>query len=181
MNFFIVISISIGLAMDAFAVSMTNGATLKQLKLKRVLLIAFFFGFFQTFMTLLGWYAGASIKGYLIELDIWIAFALLVFVGAKMIYDSFKKDDNSKNNGSINIPTIMMLAVATSLDALAVGLSLSFMKVEIILPSIIIGLVTFIVSIAGVYIGKKIGDYLGNRVELFGGILLIIIGISVLL
>ncbi|HJO93031.1 MAG TPA: manganese efflux pump MntP family protein [Victivallales bacterium] len=181
MNFFIVISISIGLAMDAFAVSMTNGATLKQLKFKKVLLIGFFFGFFQTLMTLLGWYAGASIKGYLMELDIWIAFVLLVFVGLKMIYDSFKKDNNSDKNSSLNIPTIMILAVATSLDALAVGLSLSFMKVEIIFPSIIIGLVTFIVSIAGVYIGKKIGDYLGNRVELFGGILLIIIGISVLL
>jgi manganese efflux pump family protein len=179
MGFFVVISISIGLAMDAFAVSMTNGATLKQLRFKRVLLIAFFFGFFQTFMTLLGWYAGASIKGYLMSLDIWIAFILLVLVGVKMIYDSFKTEEHSDKK-SMGISTILLLAIATSLDALAVGLSLSFMKIEIIFPSIIIGLVTFILSMAGVYIGKKIGDYLGNKVELFGGILLVIIGILVL-
>jgi len=179
MSFLIIISISIGLAMDSFAVSMTNGAMLKQLKLKKILLIAFFFGFFQAIMTIFGWYAGTSIKGFILSLDIWIAFALLVFVGGKMVYDSFKKDDHSEKK-SLKLPTIIILAIATSLDALAVGLSLSFMKIEIIFPAIIIGLVTFVLSILGVYIGKKIGDYLGHRVELCGGILLIIIGILVL-
>ncbi len=167
--------------MDAFAVSITSGITIKCLQIKHAFRIAFFFGAFQAFMPVIGWLAGIGLKQYVEAFDHWIAFGLLVFIGAKMIYEAIWIKEIEKKCDPLNLVVLLGLAVATSIDALAVGITFAFLKVSIITPAIIIGCITFVISFAGVNIGNKAGDKFGSTMEVIGGFILIGIGIKILL
>jgi putative Mn2+ efflux pump MntP len=172
--------IAVGLAMDAFAVSIVSGSAYKQLKIKHVFQIAFFFGGFQALMPLIGSLAGISVKEYVADYDHWMAFALLSAVGAKMIYESFKITPAEENFNPENILVLLVLSVATSIDALVVGITLSFLQVSIAIAVVIIGLVTFILSYLGVLIGKRFGHFFENKIEALGGLVLIGLGAKIL-
>ena len=165
--------------MDALAVSVINGFIIKKLKIRQAFRIAFSFGFFQALMPVIGWAAGLSFRKYIQHIDHWVAFLLLCFVGGKMIYESLNCSEAKRD--CLQFPALFMLSIATSIDALAVGLSFSFLQVEIIIPAIIIGAVTFIICLIGVYIGDKIGRFVGNKLKLIGGLILIIIGIKIII
>jgi manganese efflux pump family protein len=183
MSFTVIILLAIGLAMDAFAVSVTNGITIKNIRLKHALIISLFFGFFQAVMPVFGWLLGKGFNDIISTFDYWVVFFILLFIGLKMIYDSLKKSKNDlkAEQQSLNIYTIFMLAIATSIDAFAVGVGFSLIEMGIIFPSIIIGVITFILSFIGVYIGKKLGRLFGRKMEILGGLILIIIAFNVLL
>lgn len=172
--------IAVGLSMDAFAVSIAGGLTMEKLRLKSILRIALFFGGFQAIMPLIGFSAGLSVREYITHFDHWIAFLLLLFVGTKMIHESFSAPGEEKKIDTENTATLLVLAIATSIDALAVGLSLSFLRVDIVFAAALIGITTFIICFAGVIIGKQTGHLLGNKIEILGGIILIGIGIKIL-
>jgi putative Mn2+ efflux pump MntP len=180
MGLITIIVIAFGLAMDAFAVSIVSGAAYRKLKLKHALRMALFFGAFQAFMPLIGSLAGLTIRDHIAEYDHWVAFGLLAAVGGKMIYESFKIAPKKKFNPD-DIFVLLLLSIATSIDALAVGITLSFLKVSIAMAVIIIGLVTFVLSFLGVYIGKKAGHFFESRIEAIGGIVLIALGIKILI
>lgn len=186
---------SIGLAMDAVAVSIAKGMTLKKDLLKNAVKIGIFFGVFQGGMPLLGWFAGRYFESYIKAFDHWVAFILLGAIGGKMIYESIKGEKEESTNivkEEVSVDTIVVeeeltnksliiLAIATSIDALAVGVSLAFLNVNIIPAVIIIGLTTFALCVVAVLIGKKLGLVLQKYAEIFGGIILIIIGINILI
>lgn len=176
-----IIFISVGLAMDAFAVSITNGITIQCLKLRYAIRIAVFFGGFQALMPLIGWLAGLGLKQYVESFDHWIAFALLLFIGAKMIYEAIWIDEVEKKCDPLNLVVLLGLAIATSIDAMAVGITFAFLHVAILLPAIIIGVITFALSLAGVFIGNCLGDRIGSKMEVVGGIILIGMGLKILL
>lgn len=181
MDIISIIFIAFGLAMDAFAVSITSGLTIKSLKINNALKIATFFGLFQAIMPLIGWLAGLSFRDFISGVDHWIAFGLLSIIGCKMIYESSKMELNEKKIDPLNIYVLFILSIATSIDALAVGLSLSFLNVSIALPAIIIGIVTFLLSVFGVYFGNRFGHYFERKIEIIGGLILIGIGIKILI
>ena len=181
MNFLTIFVVAVGLAMDAFAVSIASGAAYKQLQVRHTLRIALFFGGFQAFMPLIGALAGLSVKDYIADYDHWIAFVILAAVGGKMIYESFKITEAEKNNSPSNILVLLALSVATSIDALAIGITLSLGAASIITAVIVIGLVTFVLSYIGVMIGKKFGHIFENKIEAIGGLVLIILGVKILL
>ena len=179
MNFITIIGIGVGLSMDALAVSVINGFVIKKLKIKHAFKIAFSFGFFQALMPVVGWAAGLSFRKYIQNIDHWVAFSLLCIIGGKMIYESVICREEKKD--CLQFSALLTLSIATSIDALAVGLSFSFLQVEIIVPAIIIGVVTFIICLIGIYVGDKIGRFIGNKLELIGGLILIIIGIKIVI
>jgi len=181
MELFTIVIIAVGLAMDAFAVSIVSGSAYKQLKLRHTLRIAVFFGGFQAFMPLVGSLAGLSIKEYTAGFDHWIAFGLLSTVGIKMIYESFKIGSAEKNLDPSNIFILLALSVATSIDALAVGFTLSLITSSIITAVIIIGSVTFVLSYLGVSIGRKVGHFFENKIEALGAAVLIGLGVKILI
>lgn len=179
--------LAIGLAMDCFAVSIASGIIMKSIRLRPMLSMAFAFGFFQALMPLLGW-IGASFFSHLIEdWDHWIAFAILVFLGGRMVCESFKDEECRHEFDPTNLNVLLTLAVATSIDALAVGISFAFVgtySISTILPPIgIIGLVSFVLSLAGPMFGICFGHGLARklRAELWGGIILIAIGTKILI
>lgn len=180
MQLLTIIIIAVGLAMDAFAVSVVSGSVYKQLKIKHAFRMAAFFGGFQAIMPLIGSLAGMSIKEYIAGFDHWMAFALLSAVGVKMIYESFKITRTEENFNPENILVLLTLSVATSIDALVVGITLSILRVSIITAVIIIGLVTFVLSYLGVFIGKKFGHFFENKIEAIGGLVLIGLGVKIL-
>lgn len=181
MDIITILFIAFGLSMDAFAVSVTSGITTKNLKLSNILRIALFFGSFQAIMPLLGWLAGLSLRSFICGVDHWIAFGLLTFVGCKMIYESAKIKMIGKGNNPLDIYVLLILSVATSIDALAVGLSLSFLNIAILTPIIIIGIVTFVLSFIGTFIGKRLGSFFEHKIEIAGGVILIGIGLKILI
>jgi putative Mn2+ efflux pump MntP len=181
MDLLTVLFIAVGLAMDAFAVSVTNGAIVRRLGVKQALTMALSFGFFQGAMPIVGWLAGTGFKDIIANVDHWIAFGLLLLVGGKMIYESFLFETPVEEQPSLSAQTLLLLSIATSVDALAVGLSFSLIGVEIILPAVMIGCVTFVLSVVGVWIGKKIGHFFEKKIEAAGGIILIIIGFKILI
>lgn len=172
--------IGFGLSMDCFAVSIASGLTLKELHIRHSIKIAFFFGFFQALMPIIGWLAGLGFKDLIAGIDHWIAFGLLVFVGGKMIYESRQMGREKRRNNILNFYTLFMLSIATSIDALAVGLSLSLLGVAIIAPSLIFGVITFIVSLTGISLGGKVGHFFERYMEFAGGVILISIGLKIL-
>jgi len=176
-----IVVIAVGLAMDAFAVSVVSGSACKQLHVKHALRMAAFFGGFQAFMPLIGSLAGLSLKEYITSYDHWIAFCLLSAVGAKMIYESFKIKSVEENLDPSNIFVLLALSIATSIDALAIGITLSFITSSIGVAVTIIGLVTFVLSYLGVVIGKRFGHFFENKIEIFGGLILIAIGAKILI
>jgi putative Mn2+ efflux pump MntP len=172
--------VALGLAMDSFSVSIANGLATRTFQISKALTIALFFGFFQGVMPIFGWLAGESIADLICAFDHWLAFGLLTAIGVKMIYESI---NNKPNNflKSYNLKILLVLSVATSIDALAVGLSFSFLNVSILFPAIVIGLIAFSLSFLGVYLGKSFGEILSNRIEILGGLILIAIGLKILL
>jgi putative Mn2+ efflux pump MntP len=180
MNIWLVFLLACGLAFDAFTVAVTCGTSAKSLLFGSALKVALFFGFFQAIMPVLGWFVGNSLKELLTAFDHWIAFALLFLVGVRMISESFKKREKRKVD-LLHPFILLILALATSIDALAVGLSLSFIGVRIIIPIVIIGTVTFVLSLFGFLIGVKIGSFFGRKLESLGGIILIGIGIYIVI
>jgi len=180
MDILSIILIAFGLAMDAFAVSITSGITIKQLKINNALKIAFFFGAFQAIMPLVGWLAGLSLREFIANIDHWIAFVLLSFIGCKMIYEAVTLQSEERETNPLNVYVLLMLSVATSIDALAVGVSFAFLNSAIITPILVIGTITFILSYLGVFIGDRIGHFFENKIEIVGGLILIGIGVKIL-
>ncbi|MDD1774033.1 MAG: manganese efflux pump MntP family protein [Methanobacterium sp.] len=178
MDFISIIFLAIALAMDAFSVSITMGLNLK-FNIKHALIIALFFGGFQAFMPVLGWLSGIQLQYLISTFAPWIAFILLVLIGVKMIYEALSADEDVCNVFSFR--ELLILSIATSIDAFAVGVTFAFLNTSILIPIIIIGLVTFAFSFIGVYIGKNIGHLFENKIEIIGGLILIIIGFKILL
>ncbi len=183
MSLLTIILIAVGLAMDAFAVSISNGFTMKRFHIQQALRISLFFGMFQAIMPLVGWFAGLSVREYIACVDHWIAFGLLCFIGSKMIYEAMVMDSgrNENDRDARNLYILLMLSVATSIDALAVGLSLTFLRISIITPVVIIGVITFLFSFVGVYIGSSLGHFFEKKIEIVGGLILISIGIKIVI
>ena len=181
MELITIILIAVGLAMDAFAVSVVSGSVYKQLQIKHALRMALFFGGFQALMPLIGSLAGLSAKDYIVDYDHWVAFGILGAVGGKMIYESFKIKSVEDNYDPANIIVLLILSVATSIDALAVGLTLSLIARSIIVAVIIIGLITFVLSYLGVLVGKRFGHFFENKIEILGGLILIGLGVKILI
>lgn len=177
--------IGLGVSADAFAVSMCKGVEMKKFILKYALLIALFFGGFQMLMPIIGWAAGTLFEKYITEFDHWIAFGLLLFLGGKMIYDGiFDRDDNKDGEEKpmkLGFFTLLVMAIATSIDALAVGVTFAFLKVNVWIAVSIIGATTFSFSLVGVGIGVKVGDKFKNKAEILGGVILILLGVKILL
>jgi manganese efflux pump family protein len=173
--------IAIGLAMDAMAVSLGIGTTGQAKDRRSKFRLAFHFGVFQTGMTLLGWAAGSTIAAFIDGIDHWVAMALLGYVGANMIRSGLNKDGTSYSTNPSRGGTLMMLCVATSLDALAVGLSMAMLKTSIIFPALVIGVVASTLSTIGLLAGTRLGETFGKRMEIVGGIILIGIGVRVVL
>ena len=172
--------IGVGLAMDAFAVSVCKGISIKKLNYKDVLIIALYFGIFQAIMPLIGYLFGTTFSKFVSYIDHWIVFVLLSIIGGKMILDSVK-DEEGKGDDKINFKTMIILALATSIDALAIGITFAFFEINILKAILVIGVVTFLLSALGVKIGNKFGDKFGKKAEIAGGIILIIIGLKILL
>ncbi len=179
MDFIIIFFIAVGLAMDACFVSITKGMVDKT-TLEHALIIALFFGGFQAIMTIGGWILGIPLQKIVSTYAPWIAFILISIVGIKMIYESFS-DDNDDNDSNFSIKEIFILAIATSIDAFVVGISFALLNTPILEPAIIIGIIAFILSFVGVYVGKKLGHLFGKEIEILGGVILIGIGISLLI
>lgn len=173
--------IALGLAMDAFALSIVSGSAYKQLHIRHAFRIAIFFGGFQAIMPLIGALAGMSIRQYIEPYDHWGAFGLLCAVGLKMICESFKIESAEKNIDPSSILVLLVLSVATSIDALAVGITLPLLQISIALAVVIIGLVTFVLSYLGAFIGQKVGHFFEGKIEAVGGLVLICLGVKILL
>lgn len=182
-----IILTGIGLSMDALAVSVCKGLSMKKLKIGNTLIIALFFGFFQAAMPIIGWLLGINFKRYIEAFDHWIAFILLLFIGGKMLFDSFGAADESKENDKkedkINIKELTVLAIATSIDALAVGIAMACLEggINIAAAVSVIGAITFAICFAGVFIGHKFGSKFEKNAGFAGGVILILIGLKILL
>lgn len=177
-----IILIGVALSMDAFAVSVSKGLTVGKPKIKHYFIIGAWFGGFQALMPLAGYFLGKSFEKYITNVDHWIAFFLLAFLGGKMIKESLqKKDDESEMTDSFAFGTMLLMALATSIDALAVGITFSFETVDIWLAISVIGVTTFVFSAVGLKIGSVVGDKFNKKAEIAGGIILILIGLKILL
>lgn len=175
-----IILIAVGLSMDAFAVSISNGIILKKVKIKDAFKIGIFFGVFQAVMPIIGWFAGIMFSDYIKNIDHWLAFVLLAFIGGNMIYESKTEKDEEQIKNPTDNKVIFLMAIATSIDALAVGVSFAMLDTYILLPAIIIGFITFFISFVGVFIGKKVGKIFKSNAEVVGGVILILIGFHIL-
>ena len=172
--------IAVSLAMDAFAVSVCKGLSVKNAGYKQGLLLGLFFGGFQALMPFLGWLLGMQLEAYIVEFDHWVSFVLLGFIGAKMVYESFKNEAQTMAD-SLPLGQIFVLAIATSIDALAVGVTFAISNTDIVSSVVLIGLVTFGLSFAGVIIGSRFGSKFEKWAELAGGLVLIGIGTKILI
>lgn len=174
--------IAFGLSMDAFAVSVTGGATLTGRRLKSALMAAFFFGGFQALMPVIGWLGGLEFSDFVTGFDHWIAFILLVLIGGKMIFESMKDGPSDRAAANLlDLRPLTLLAIATSIDALAIGVTFAFLDISIVVPVAVIGSVTFALSFIGVFIGSRFIGLFENRIEIVGGLILIGIGLKILL
>ena len=171
--------LAVGLSMDAFAVSVCKGLSVGKLKIKHCATAGLYFGGFQALMPLLGWLLGKQFEGLIKSIDHWIAFVLLVLIGANMVRESFGKDEDL--NDSFSFKVMLPLAIATSIDALAVGVTFAFLDVNIFFAVSLIGVTTFLFSAAGVMIGNVFGTKYKSKAELSGGIILILLGIKILI
>ena len=172
--------VGVGLSMDAFAVAICRGLSMKKLEWKQALLVAVFFGGFQALMPTIGWVLGKQFEQYIVSVDHWIAFILLGLIGANMIKEACSGDCEEENE-SLDIRTMFLLAVATSIDALAVGITFAFLDVHLLAAVSFIGITTFTLSAAGVKIGNVFGTRYKAKAELAGGVILILLGLKILL
>lgn len=182
MDFFSLLILALGLSFDTFSVSIFCGIKDNKIKFLEASRIAFYFAFFQAFMPVLGWILGFSIRQYVIEIDHWIAFGLLSFIGIKMLIDSFQSSRDEENCVDVqNIKVILTLSLATTIDAFVVGLTFALLQINMVEAIIVIGFVTFVVAMMGILFGKKAGEYFGKKVEIIGALILILIGLKILL
>lgn len=172
--------LAVGLSMDAFAVSICKGLALNRITVKNTVIVGAWFGGFQALMPVIGYFLGVQFKDYITSVDHWIAFVLLGIIGANMIKEAFSKDEE-KEDSSLGVKTMFLLAIATSIDALAVGVTFAFLNVNILYAVVFIGITTFILSMAGVKIGNVFGAKYKSKAELAGGIILILLGVKILL
>ena len=179
MDFAELLLIAVGLSMDAFAVSVCKGLSVKELKGRHVLLAGLYFGGFQALMPVIGWLLGYRFESLITEIDHWIAFVLLALIGGNMIRESFSEDEEL--NDDFGVKTMLLLAIATSIDALAVGITFAFLAVNILPAAGTIGVTTFLLSVAGIYIGRAFGAKYKAGAERVGGCILILIGLKILL
>lgn len=180
MGFVELLLLSVGLGMDAFAVSVCKGISMKKMNWKKACIIGLYFGGFQALMPVLGYFLGSTFEGVITNLDHWIAFGLLSIIGGNMIKDAFSKEGDSFDD-DVSFKTMIVLAIATSIDALAVGITFAFLKVNLILAISMIGVITFILAIVGTKVGNRFGDKYEKKAELVGGVILILLGIKILL
>lgn len=173
--------IAVGLSMDAFAVAVCQGLGMRKIDWRRAGLIALFFGGFQALMPLIGYLLGSSFERYIRQFDHWIAFGLLVIIGAKMIFEALSGKEEGQSHDGFSIRWLTVMAFATSVDALAVGLSFALLQVNILRSVLMIGLTTFFLSLGGVWIGRMFGARFKTRAEVAGGTVLVLIGVKILL
>ena len=174
-----IVAIGISLAMDAFAVSICKGLSMKKLNVKKAIIISVYFCAFQMIMPLIGYFCGSLLETFMNKVTHWIAFVLLTIIGINMIKESFSDDENVDSNFTFKV--MLPLAIATSIDALAVGITFAFLRVNILISILVIGITTFGFSFLGVKIGNVAGEKFKNKAELIGGIILILIGLKILL
>ena len=175
-----ILLISIGLAMDAFAVSVCKGLAMKKMSWKKAITIGLYFGAFQAIMPTIGFSLGTTFERFITNVDHWIAFILLVGIGINMVKEAFNKESENRND-NVDVKTMLVLSIATSIDALAIGITFACLKIHIAMPVITIGLITFIISVIGVKIGNRFGDKYEKKAEIMGGVILILLGIKILL
>ena len=181
MGLITLVFVAISLAMDAFTVAIAKGISLKEAKPHQAAKVALFFGGFQALMPFIGWACGQSFEKYIHAFTPWIALILLCAIGGKMLYESFQDDEDEFEEGNpLSTKSLMILAIATSIDALAVGVTFAFLNIDIIPICVSIGVITFLVCFIGVLIGKKIGSVFKNYAQIIGGIILILIGLNIL-
>jgi manganese efflux pump family protein len=180
MDILTLLFIAFALAMDAFAVSISAGAYLVKADARQTFRLAFHFGLFQFMMPVIGWFAGSSFAELIASVDHWIAFGLLAAIGGKMVLESFSSEHDAVRKDVTKGLSLITLSIATSIDALAVGLSLSMLNVEIIAPSLVIGVVAGGMSFLGIRLGEKASHHLGRHMEFIGGVILILIGVRIL-
>ncbi|MDO8567236.1 MAG: manganese efflux pump MntP family protein [Dehalococcoidales bacterium] len=181
MDFVTLFLIAVGLSADCFAVALSAGCSIKTPSPSQVLRTSLAFGIFQTLMSLLGWLAGRVVLGLIANYDHWVAFGLLAFVGGRMLWGSFRPQKHQRQDDITRGVSLLILSVATSMDALAVGLSFALLAINIAIASSIIGVVALAVTATGFMVGRKAGDLMGKRAETAGGIILIAIGLRILL
>ena len=174
----------VGLSMDAFAVAICKGLGMRKIRWRDALVIALFFGGFQALMPLIGWAAGSLFASTITAVDHWIAFGLLAFIGGKMLWDAFHEDDEELScpaDGKLDLRELVMLAIATSIDALAVGITFAFLRVDIVMSVGLISATTFVLALAGVVVGHRFGARYEKAATIAGGIVLVLIGTKILL
>lgn len=174
--------IGVGLSMDAFAVAVCKGLAMRRINYRNTLIIALFFGGFQALMPAIGWMLGSQFEQYIVSVDHWIAFGLLAFIGGKMIWDVIKgEEENEAQEDRLDLRELLLMAIATSIDALAVGITFAFLSVKIAGAVSLIGITTFVISCIGVFMGNRFGARYKDKAALAGGIILILIGLKILL
>ena len=181
MEIFTILFIALGLSLDSFAVSVTNGLILPEIKFWNAVKVAISMAIFQGFLPIIGWFIGSKISTYFVDFDHWIAFGILGALGIKMILESLKDDEIPKDYNPLEFKMIISMSIATSIDALIVGLGLGFFETPIIYTCFIIGFITFLAAMIGMLIGKKTGAKFGRKMETIGGIILILIGFKILI
>ena len=188
MGFVELFLLGVGLSMDAFAVAVCKGLGMHRISYKHAVIIALFFGGFQALMPLIGWALGTQFESFVTPVDHWIAFVLLAFIGGKMLWDAFheEKDDEDgcgcdKTDGCLDLRELTLLAVATSIDALAVGITFAFLQVDIVPAIVTIGITTFVLSLVGVIVGNQFGSRFERPATIAGGVVLILLGVKILL
>ena len=179
MHFLDVLLIAVGLAMDAMVVSAGSGASGRSRGHRASFRLGFHFGLFQFLMPILGWFAGSAIASAMAAVDHWIAFAVLAFVGGRMLKGGLDPQEDTPRGDPSRGWSLILLSIATSIDALAVGFSLALIGVEIWFPAVVIGLVTAVMSVAGLHLGARLGARFGNRMEVVGGVILILVGVRI--
>lgn len=170
--------IALSLALDAFAVAVSSGISVRGFGWRHAVKMGFYFGFFQLSMPVIGWLLGSGLSSYIVAIDHWVAFGLLAVIGGRMVWEAAHKDCSVPDSGPSELPArrLVVLAVATSIDALAVGVSMAFMDVNIIASAAVIGIVAFALSVMGGLLGKRLGCIFQKRAEIVGGLVLIVIG-----
>ncbi len=176
-----ILLLGISLSMDAFAVSICKGLAMKKINWKKALIIGLYFGIFQALMPAIGYFLGSTFENLVTNIDHWIAFILLAFIGGNMIKEALAKEENNNCNDNVDFKTMLILAIATSIDALAIGITFAFLNVNLLLAITIIGITTFIISLIGVKLGNKFGRKYESKAGIMGGIILILIGLKILL
>ena len=173
--------LAVGVSMDALAVAICKGLSIQKLKLRHCLIVGAWFGIFQALMPTIGWALGSAFTDLVESVDHWIAFVLLAIIGGNMIRESLSKQEECDCNSSLTFGTMIMLAIATSIDALALGVTFAFLRVNVLAAVLSIGLCTFVISAAGVKVGNVFGKKFKSKAEFFGGAVLILIGLKILL